>query len=93
MTRLRYDKHSSALRCRSPSVRSQNVWQYTLVDYPLDGSEGDLGTWCSRLAEDGWQLWGAGIGAVIDHEGREVRRLSVRRDNRIIARNHTRTVT
>lgn len=55
------------------------MWQYTVVDYPLDGSEGDLETWCGSLAEDGWQLWDAGIGAVIDHEGRAVRRLSLRR--------------
>jgi hypothetical protein len=35
--------------------------------------------WCARIAEDGWQLRDADIGAVIDHEGREVRSLSVRR--------------
>lgn len=56
------------------------MWRYSLFDYPMDGSEGDLETWCARLAEDGWQLWYPGIGAVIDHEGREVRRLSLRRD-------------
>jgi hypothetical protein len=55
------------------------VWRYSLFDYPMDGSEGDLETWCAQLAEDGWQLWYPGIGAVIDHEGREVRRLSLRR--------------
>lgn len=55
------------------------VWRYSLFDYPVDGSEGDLETWCARLAEDGWQLWDAGIGAVIDLNGREVRRLSLRR--------------
>jgi hypothetical protein len=56
------------------------MWRYSLFDFPTDGSEGDLDTWCARLAEDGWQLWDAGIGAVIDHEGGEVRRLSLRRE-------------
>lgn len=55
------------------------MWSYSLFDFPMDGSEGDLETWCARLAEDGWQLWDAGIGAVIEQEGREVRRLSLRR--------------
>lgn len=55
------------------------MWRYSLFDFPMDGSEGDLETWCGRLGEDGWQLWDAGIGAVIEQEGREVRRLSLRR--------------
>ncbi|MEO6414212.1 MAG: hypothetical protein ABIO48_16610 [Pedococcus sp.] len=56
------------------------MWRYRLFDYPLDGSEGDLGTWCQRVADAGWQLWDAGIGGIIQQEGRMVRRISLRRD-------------
>lgn len=62
----------------SAAIYLRGMWRYFLFDYPMDGSEGDLETWCARLAEDGWQLWDAGIGAVIDVNGREVRRLSLR---------------
>jgi hypothetical protein len=40
---------------------------------------GDLETWCQRIAQDGWQLWDAGMSAIIDHDGQMVRRISLRR--------------
>lgn len=64
------------------------VWRYRLFDYPLDGSEGDLETWCREVAADGWQLWEAGIGAIIEHDGRMVRRISLRRDGRIYGKTY-----
>lgn len=65
------------------------MWRYQLFDWPLDGSEGDLETWCQRLADDGWRLWDAGVGAVIEHNGQMVRRISLRRDGRTYGRTYT----
>lgn len=72
-----------------PRATLTSMWRYQLVDWPLDGSEGDLETWCQRLADDGWQLWDAGSGATIEQEGRTVHRISVRRDtSRVCTRTH-----
>lgn len=40
-------------------------------------------SWWEQVADDGWQMWDAGIGGIIEQEGRMLRRISLRRDGLI----------